>query len=79
MTLIFSESSYISVTVLCSYFSYATIRVYSKEEFQVPNKRRNQLKLRGLLRVAAKVEMLLPHVKALVLTLKIPWVSLKQG
>lgn len=54
------------MTALCWYFSYATIRLYSKEEAQVPIKRRKQLKRSGLLKVVANVELLLPHEKPLV-------------
>lgn len=80
MTLLFCESSHASVSALCSDFSYAAIRLYSKEECQVPKERRKQLKHTvRLLRVAAKVELLLPHVKFLVSTLKMLWVCLKQG
>lgn len=67
------------VTALCWYFSYATIRLCSKEEAQVPVKRRKQLRRSGLLKAAANVEVLLPHVKPLVSTLRILWVCLKQG
>ena len=80
MTLMFYESSHASVSALCSDFSYAAIRLYSREECQVPKERRKQLKYTvGLLRVAAKVELLLPHVKFLLSTLKMLWVCLKQG